>query len=57
MAIGAAIASNCEHCFLFHYDKARKLGIADADVRRAVDLAQQVKEAPARAVLNLLIFP
>jgi len=53
VAIGAAIASNCEPCFKFHYDKARKLGVADADVRRAVDLAQQVKEAPARAVLNL----
>jgi AhpD family alkylhydroperoxidase len=53
VAIGAAIASNCEPCFRFHYDKARKLGVLDADVRRAVDLAQQVKEAPARAVLNL----
>jgi AhpD family alkylhydroperoxidase len=53
VAIGAAIASNCEPCFKFHYDKARRLGVPDADVRRAVDLAQQVKEAPARAVLNL----
>jgi len=53
VAIGAAIASNCEPCFRFHYDKARKLGVADDDVRRAVDLAQKVKEAPARAVLGL----
>ena len=53
VAIGAAIASNCEPCFRFHYDKARKLGVTAGDVRRAVDLAQQVKEAPARAVLNL----
>jgi AhpD family alkylhydroperoxidase len=53
IAIGAAIASNCEPCFKFHYDKARELRVADADVRRAVDLAQQVKEAPARAVLSL----
>lgn len=53
VAIGAAIASNCEPCFRFHYDKARKLGVPDADVRRAVDLAQQVKEAPAKAVLSL----
>ncbi len=53
VAIGAAIASNCEPCFRFHFDKARKLGVPDADVRRAVDLARQVKEAPARAVLNL----
>jgi len=53
VAIGAAIASNCEPCFKFHYDQARKLGVADADMRRAVDLAQKVKETPARAVLDL----
>ena len=53
VAIGAAIGSNCEPCFKFHYDQARKLGVADADMRRAVDLAQKVKEAPARAMLEL----
>jgi AhpD family alkylhydroperoxidase len=53
VAIGAAIASNCEPCFKFHYDQARKLGVADADMRRAVDMAQKVKETPARAVLDL----
>ena len=53
VAIGAAIASNCEPCFKYHYDQARKLGVADADMRRAVDLAQKVKETPARAVLDL----
>ena len=53
VAIGAAIASNCEPCFKFHYDQARKLGVTDADMRRAVDLAQRVKETPARAVLDL----
>jgi AhpD family alkylhydroperoxidase len=53
VAIGAAIASNCEPCFKFHYDQARKLGVADADMRRTVDLAQKVKETPARAVLEL----
>jgi AhpD family alkylhydroperoxidase len=53
VAIGAAIASNCEPCFKFHYDKAHKLGVADADMRRAVDLAQRVKETPASAVLDL----
>ena len=28
VAIGAAIASNCEPCFRFHFDKARKLGVS-----------------------------
>ncbi len=53
VAIGAAIASNCEPCFRFHYDKARKLGISREDMARAVATAKMVKEAPARAVLAL----
>ncbi|GAO01270.1 arsenite efflux transporter metallochaperone ArsD [Anaeromyxobacter sp. PSR-1] len=53
VAIGAAIASNCEPCFRFHYDKARKLGVSKEDMARAVATAQMVKDAPARAVLAL----
>lgn len=53
VAIGAAIAANCEPCFKYHYDQARKLGVSNLDMRYAVDLAQKVKDTPARAVLNL----
>jgi AhpD family alkylhydroperoxidase len=53
VAIGAAIASNCEACFKFHFDAARKLGVSNADMLRAVDLAQKVKDSPARAVCDL----
>jgi AhpD family alkylhydroperoxidase len=53
VAIGAAIASNCEPCFRFHYDKARKLGVSKDDMARAVATARMVKEAPARSVLEL----
>jgi len=53
VAIGAAIACNCEPCFKYHYDQARKLGVSNADMRRAVDLAQMVKDTPARAMLEL----
>lgn len=53
VSIGAAIASNCEPCFKFHYDKARKLGVSKEDMVRAVDTAQSVKEAPARSILSL----
>ena len=52
VAIGAAIGSNCEPCFKFHYDKARKLGVSKEDMLRAVTVAQAVKEAPARTVLE-----
>jgi AhpD family alkylhydroperoxidase len=53
VAIGAAVASNCESCFRFHYDKARKLGVSKEDMARAVATAKAVKESPARAVVAL----
>lgn len=53
VAIGAAIASNCEPCFKFHFDKARKLGVSKEDMLRAVRTAQSVKESPANSVLTL----
>lgn len=53
VAIGAAIASNCEPCFKFHFDKARKLGVSKEDMLRAVRTAQSVKESPAMAVLGV----
>jgi len=53
VAIGAAIASNCEPCFKFHYDKARKLGVSREDMWLAVRTAQAVKDAPAKAMLDL----
>lgn len=53
VAIGAAIASNCEPCFKYHFDAARKLGVSDADMLQAVNLAQQVKDSPAKSVLAL----
>ena len=53
VAIGASIAANCEPCFKAHYDRARKLGVSRADMMRAVEMAQAVKDAPARSVLAL----
>jgi len=53
VALGAAIASNCEPCFKFHYDKARKLGVSREDMLRAVTVAQNVKDSPAQAMLQL----
>lgn len=53
VALGAAIAANCEPCFKHHFDKARKLGVSREDMARAVTTARMVKESPARAVLEL----
>jgi AhpD family alkylhydroperoxidase len=53
VAIGAAIASNCEPCFKHHFNEARKLGVSKDDMRLAVEMAQAVKDSPARSVLAL----
>ena len=53
VAIGAAIAANCEPCFKYHFQQARKLGVSREDMMRAVKTAQSVKETPAKAMLQL----
>ncbi len=53
IAIGAAISANCEPCFKYHYDKARKLGVSVEDMTAAVNTAHSVKQAPAQAILKL----
>jgi AhpD family alkylhydroperoxidase len=52
VAIGAAVASNCEPCLEFHVAKARELGVADDDIAEAVKTARRVKETPARSILK-----
>ena len=53
VAIGAAIGSNCEMCFKFHYNEARKLGVSKDDMRLAVEMAEAVKASPARSISEL----
>jgi AhpD family alkylhydroperoxidase len=53
VAIGAAIAANCDPSFKYHFQQARKLGISREDMMRAVKTAQSVKETPAKAMLRL----
>lgn len=51
-AIGAAIASNCVPCIEYHIPKARKVGLSDAQILEAVELADQVRRVPADKVLQ-----
>lgn len=53
VAIGAAIGANCEPCFKYHYNEARKLGVSKEDMAQAVALADKVKRAPAQNMLTL----
>ena len=53
VALGAAVAANCEPCFRSHYDAARKLGILTEDMLAAVETAKAVKAAPDRLMARL----
>lgn len=52
VAIGAAVAANCEPCLKYHLRKAREAGLTDDQLRAAVTVAQKVKETPARLILE-----
>ncbi len=53
IAIGAAVAVNCESCLEYHYDKAEQLNIPRQDIIRAVNVALKVKEQPAQSIVRL----
>ncbi|MCE5268040.1 MAG: carboxymuconolactone decarboxylase family protein [Planctomycetaceae bacterium] len=52
VAIGAAIAANCEPCFKYHFREALDLGVSRGDVAQAVATARKVKEHIAEQVLK-----
>jgi AhpD family alkylhydroperoxidase len=53
VAIGAAIAANCEPCLRHHIRVARELGVSLADIAHSIEMAAKVKEVPHQAVLEL----
>ncbi len=52
IAIGAATAANCIPCFEHLYEKAINSGITLAEVKRASDIAGQVKKGAHIALVN-----
>ena len=52
VALGAAIASNCVPCVEFHIPGARRAGLSDAEIDKALGIADKVRQVPARAVLE-----
>ena len=53
VAIGAAIAANCEPCLKYHYRQGQLLGVSKADMARAVELGAKVKDSPHQSILRL----
>jgi len=52
VAIGAAISSNCVPCIEHHIPEAKKAGLTDSQIAEAIRLADQVRQVPARKVLD-----
>ncbi len=52
VALGAAIASNCVPCIDYHIPEARKAGLSDAQILEAIQLADKIKQVPARKVVD-----
>ena len=53
VAIGAAIAANCEPCLKHHYQQAQKMRVSKADMARAATMGARVKDSPHQAILRL----
>ena len=53
VALGAAVAANCEPCLEYHHRKAMELGIARDDMIQAVNVALRVKDQAAQAIVQV----
>ena len=52
VALGAAIASNCVPCVEYHIPGAKRAGLSDTEIDEALEIADKVRQVPARAVLE-----
>jgi AhpD family alkylhydroperoxidase len=52
VALGAALGSNCVPCIEHHVPQARQAGLTDRQIHEAVRLADAIRRAPARKVLD-----
>jgi AhpD family alkylhydroperoxidase len=50
VALGAAMGSNCIPCIERHIPEARSAGLTDCQIKEAIDLADKVRQVPARNV-------
>lgn len=51
VGLGAALGSNCIPCVEHHVPVARSAGLSDDEIRAALNLADTIRQVPARKVL------
>lgn len=52
VSLGAALASNCVPCMEYHIPVAKRVGLSDREIKAALEIADKVRQVPARAVLE-----
>ena len=52
VALGAALGSNCVPCIEYHIPEARRAGLSDRQISAAIQMADTVRQVPARKVLG-----
>ena len=45
VSLGASMAANCMPCFNYYYQQAEKLGLDPAEVLRAMEIANKIKNS------------
>lgn len=53
IAIGAALAANCEPCLRYHVRRGAEAGCAPEAMRRAAEIGHAVKATPTRLLARL----
>jgi AhpD family alkylhydroperoxidase len=51
VGLGAALGSNCIPCVEHHIPTARSAGLSDDEIRAALNIADSIRQVPARRVL------
>lgn len=52
VSLGAEMGSNCISCVEHHVPASRKLGLTDPQITEAIQLAEKVRQVPARKTLD-----
>ncbi len=52
ISLGASMAANCMPCFNYYYQQAEKLGVDPAEVLRALEIANKIKNSLGMLVGN-----
>ncbi|HNX34009.1 MAG TPA: carboxymuconolactone decarboxylase family protein [Kiritimatiellia bacterium] len=50
IAIGASVTAHCQPCVTYHVEKARSLGVGEAEIQETVGVGQMVERGAGAAM-------